>query len=160
MRPAPLVASALALCFVTTPAEAEVVKDHPVYIAAVAAGFFGGLGNSVAAIVYAAQDRSFHSPWVMSTLFSTAVCATFSGTLIYDSAQSGATPLGIVGTITFLAFAIWPAAWLVRSSLSEVAPGQRFDADVTPEETEDPAEALLPRSPNLPLAVPVVAFSF
>lgn len=160
MRGLPIIAGILALPVAASPAEAEVIEDHPVYIAAVAAGFAGGLGNSVAAIVYAAQGRSFHSAWVVSTLFSTAVCATFSGSLIYDSAQTGATPLGVVGMITFLAFSIWPTAWLVRSSISEVGPGQRFDSEVAPPKSEDPVEALGPKNRSPSAAVPVVAFTF
>ncbi len=151
MKGAAAIAILIALAGPSGPAEAarDPVKDHPFYIAAVTVGTFGGVGNSVAALVYAIQGRSFHPAWIGSTLVSSAICATMAGSLIVEAIDDPG-PFTIPGIIGYLIISLWPTAWLLRSALSEVPLGARFDSEVAPAETEDPVDALRPPPAELP----------
>jgi hypothetical protein len=119
-------------------ARAEPVRDHPFYIAVASVGGVGGLANTIGALVYAIQDRSFHSPWVATIVLSSSICAAMAGQLIIDAKNGeGSVALNVVGIVGFLVASLWPAAWLMRSALSDVPFGEPFDPEL-PE--EEPAE--------------------
>lgn len=142
-----------------TPARAEVVDgDQPAIIGAVTLGSLAGITTSIAAIVYAARGRSFHTPWVAISMFSIAVTGAMTGALIVDGAQSGMTAWHGVGILFFAVHTAWPAYFVLRSALSPVEPGAPFDeapaAAWAPAPTRDPFAALA--RPALP-AAPVAA---
>src|SRR5688572_10911168 len=119
-------AIAIALSLTTSEASAQ-VKDHPVYIGLVSAGAVGGLTNSIAALVYAIDNRSFHEAWIGTTLFSSAICGAFAGQLMVEAANDRGKPgFVITGIISFLVMSLWPAAWVTYSALGDAALGERF----------------------------------
>jgi hypothetical protein len=127
MKRAMLIAAAISV--LPNAAHAQ-VKDHPVYIGIVSVGALGGLTNSIAALVYAIDNRSFHEPWIGTTLFSSAVCGAFAGQLMYDAANGNGKPAFLItGIIGFLVMTIWPAAWVTYSALADAPLGQRFSEE-------------------------------
>ena len=117
-------------------ARADIVKDHPFYIAVLSVGGISGIANSIAALVYAIQDRSFHAPWIGTTMFGSAVCAVAAGALIIDAKNGdGSVALNVVGIVGFLVLSLWPIGWVTRSALSDVPLGDKFDA--VPEVVEE-----------------------
>ena len=121
-------------------AAADPVKDHPAYIAIASVGGVGGIANTIGALVYAIQDRSFHSPWIGTIVLGSSICGALAGQLIIDAKNGeGSIALNVVGIVGFIIASAWPAAWLIRSALSDVPFGERFDSEVAPEETEDPS---------------------
>ena len=121
-------------------AEAEPVRDHPFYIAVASVGGVGGIANTIGALVYAIQDRSFHAPWIGTIVLGSSICGALAGQLIIDAKNGeGSVALNVVGIVGFIIASAWPAAWLIRSALSDVPFGEKFDSEVAPEETEDPA---------------------
>lgn len=129
------------------PARAEVI-DGPVIAVVVGLGNVAALSTSVAAIVYAVDGRAFDDPWVVAALFSSAICGATTVAIGIDGlSQSDGPGLGIVLALE-AALTIWPAYWTVRSALSEVDPGEKFDAEVAPKETRDPENSA--RLPSVP----------
>ena len=54
-----------------------------------------------------------------------------AGQLIIDAKNGdGSIALNVVGIVGFLVASLWPAAWLMRSALSDVPFGERFDSEV------------------------------
>jgi hypothetical protein len=135
MRGVGLIAFALSLAVSDASAQ---VKDHPVYIGVVSAGAIGGLTNSIAALVYAIDNRSFHEAWIGTTLFSSAVCGAFAGQLMVDAANDRGKPAFVItGIISFLVMSIWPAAWVTYSALADAPLGERFSEEPAVEEAPE-----------------------
>ena len=151
-----LAALTAAIVLAPGPARAEVINEHPAYWVIVGLGTVGGLANSISAIVYAAQKRSFDTPWIVTTFISTAICAVWTGQLIYDAGDAGATIFNVGGAFIYAGLTVWPATWALVSSLYDAEPGEHLPA---PEPTKDPVEALRPRSPRAPV-FPIAAFEF
>jgi hypothetical protein len=128
MRALPLT---VLIALLTPEAQAEPVRDHPFYIAVASVGGVGGIANTIGALVYAIQDRSFHTPWVATIVLSSSICAAMAGQLIIDAKNGeGSVALNVVGIVGFLVASLWPAAWLMRSALSDVPFGEPFDTEV------------------------------
>jgi hypothetical protein len=125
-------ATLLAVAGVPATAHAGPVDDHPAIITAVTVGAAGSLATSIGALVYAIQDRSFHSAWIPTTFIAAAISVALSGALIYDAAQSNATIFNVGGAVLMIALSAWPTAWVLKSSLSDVEPGARFTAEPDP----------------------------
>ncbi len=123
-------------------AHAQVIDDHPAFIVLVAVGTLGGLANTIGAIIYAVRNRSFDSGWVVPILLSSAICASFAGAIIADMAGSEPTGIGVGATIGYLAISLWPAGWLLRSSLSDVEPGERLDPPLPPPSASNASASL------------------
>ena len=119
----PIIVCAALGTFVPAPAEAAVQSDTVLSIAA-GAGGVGGLAASIAAVVYAAQERTFDTPWVIVSLISSAICTSTALTLALNTDSGG----GAVGTVVLSGFAIWPAYWTIRGATSGVPPGAPLDA--------------------------------
>ncbi len=119
--------AALALLLVPQTALAGPGAEIP--IVATIGGLLG-VTNNIAAIVYAANDQSFHTPWIVSSCFSTAVLTALSANLFVETADNpNGTVLTPIGALILLGLAAWPAAWSVVSSLSDVEPGDPFGTE-------------------------------
>lgn len=135
------------------PAEASVVEgDQPELLVPVVAGSLGGIATSIAAIVYALDDRAFDDAWILGSMFSTAVSgAMFAGFLANAPNQPGSETL--LGALFFGALTAWPAYWTVKTALAEVEPGERFDSPL-PAGSETPVVDVRPLpSPALTFAI-------
>jgi hypothetical protein len=163
MRAAAVCGLVLALAR-AAPAEAQVIDGNAeVQGVVLAVGTLAGLTNSVATVVYAAQNRSFDHGWVISSFVSTAVCGAFAVGLTAEASDTGEGAL-VVSALVYYVLALWPGAWTLRGALSEVAPGERFDAAAPKPEAlaappRDPfRRARSPRLPATALALPPIRF--
>lgn len=138
----------------------DVVSDDPVITTAAVLGTLGGLTTSIAAIVYAAEDRTFDDAWVVTSLFTTAICGAMSVAMALDAPNTGGA-LPIIGTMFFGTLAGWPLYWTAKSALADADPGEPFDApfDVEPSVVPDDAPVRT-LSSDRALVVPLVAVSF
>lgn len=100
--------------------------NNPVQVTTLTVGTLLGLTNSVATVVYAVQNRSFETPWVVSSFVSTAACGAFAVGIAVN-VDEGGNSNQLLAAIPFLLLAIVPASWSIRGALSEVGPGERFD---------------------------------
>ncbi|MCK6548282.1 hypothetical protein L6R52_20715 [Myxococcota bacterium] len=155
-------AAAFALGLAASDAHAaDVISDDPVITSVAVLGTLGGLTTSIAAIVYASEGRTFDDAWVVTSLFTTAICGAMTAAIAMDAPSTGGA-MPIVGTLFFGTLAAWPAYWTVKSSLADADPGEPFDAplDVEPPRVvpdDAPARTL---STGPAIVVPVVAMVF
>lgn len=135
-------------------AEAQ-VSGNPAIVTIAVVGTLGGIASSVGAVVYAVEDRAFDDVWIVSSLISSGICGAMTGAIAVEGFSSGdGGVIGGVGLVFYAALTIWPAYWVVRTSLSEVDPGDKFDGEYLPEEPVDPfASSRLPQ-------LPATTFSF
>jgi hypothetical protein len=151
---------ALSICsaaiLVGAEARADVVEDNAATMTIVGLGVVGGIATSIAAIVYAVDDRSFDSPWIVASLFSAAVCGAMTVALIADTAGgTGDKTTSVLSIFALVPATIWPTFWTVRTAIADVEPGERFDT-YEPEELEEEAR----RDTRGALIVPAFAITF
>jgi hypothetical protein len=150
MRSLVIAALACSLTAIAEPARAQ-VRENPAIITVTVLGTLGGVATSVGAIVYAVEQRAFEGPWVVASLFSSAICGAMTVSFAVSGFSESSVGLDTgLGMLFYAAMTIWPTYWTVRGALSDVDPGEKFEGDVVPEETEDPAESLELRSSQLP----------
>jgi hypothetical protein len=134
----------VAACSIATANHARAaVIEGPVAGTAVALGTIGGMATSVAAIVYAFDNRAFDTSWVITSLITSAICGSTSVALMVSGDVDSFW--GVTGVMFYAALTIWPGYYVVRTSLSSVDPGDRFDAydtEVAPAPTEDLEEEI------------------
>lgn len=145
---------ALVLGFSARRAEAQ-VSGNPVITTIAVVGTLGGVATSVGAAVYAIEGRAFDDGWVVGALISSGICGAMTGAIAVEGITSsdGSIAIGI-GMLFYAAITIWPAYWVIRTSLSEVDPGDKLEGEYLPEEPVDPFAAS--RLPQLP----ATTFSF
>ncbi|MEQ9498492.1 MAG: hypothetical protein RIT81_16575 [Deltaproteobacteria bacterium] len=132
-------------------ASAQVEGDEVIVTTAVL-GTIAGITNAIAVTVYAVEGRALGSGWVVSTLFSTAICGALTTSFIVAAARNDGVGYSI-GTLFYALLTVWPGYYVIRSSLSEAEPGEYFDAEVAPDDTEDPISSLTPAPRRLPTAL-------
>lgn len=111
-----------------------------------------GLTNSVAAVVYLVQDRSFDDGWLVSSAFSTALCAGLTIAAAED-ASANPTDDGLpILAVGMAVVALVPAIWAVRSTVDEALPGEPFDPEKRREYRIEKAGELSLRPPVDPFA--------
>lgn len=111
-----------ALVALAAPAEAAGLPNE-VSFTLYGVGAASGLASTIAAIVYAAQGRSFDSGWVVAALISSALCLGGAIGLAPFAEDPGAL-VGVIGNVGLAAF---PLYWTGRSALAEVPPGAPLD---------------------------------
>ena len=120
-----------------------------VIAAAVVLGTIGAVTTGIGAAVYAVEGRAFTTPWVVGSLFSSAICGGMAIAL-FSEADSGA--VAVAFALIYVGLAAWPAAWSIRSALNPAGFGQPLDA---PAPLPRPERALAD-----PLPRPALALSF
>lgn len=144
----------LSALLVLAPAPARAgVEGDGVIVSAVVLGSLAGAANTVAALVYGLDQRAFDVPWVVSSMFSTAICGGLTVSFVVDLA-GGADPGLVIGILFFGALAAIPGYWTVRSALAESDPGERFDGPTLEAQTVQRPEARDPMGTLLPAANP------
>lgn len=141
MRIGLIAAGVLAATFAATPAEAQ-IGGNAFNVTTAILGTLGGITNSIAVTVYAVDGRALGSGWVVSSLFSTAICGSIATSFVLTGFDGGSSTPALIGTIFYAFLAAWPGYYVVRSALAEAEPGELFDAEVVPDDTEDPIDAL------------------
>lgn len=135
MRRAAPILVALGALMSAEPAEAAVVDgDQPAIVITLGLGSLGAVTTSIAALVYAVRGRSFHTPWVVVSMFSCAITGAFATTLMVDTAREGFGTARAIGLLVYLGLTAWPGYFTVRSALSPGPPGSPFDYEVGYEE--------------------------
>jgi hypothetical protein len=141
-----LAAWMIAAALVYAPAaRADAVEGTAVMVSVVTIGTVGGLATSISTLVHALDRRTFEGPWVVASMFTSAVCGTVAISFI-ASGDAGSGGWGVVGTMFYLGLTAVPTYWVIKSALADVDPGERFDADIMPAPEDDP-EAALNRRP-------------
>lgn len=154
-RPQASIAAASALLALGAPSSAfaQIEADGAIIGTAVL-GTIAGVTNAIAVSVYAVEGRSLGSGWIVSSMFSSAICGAISVSFVVSAANDGANLGKSIGLIFYTFLAAWPGYYVVRSALSDAAPGEYFEADIAPDPTSDPIGALQrsPRRMSAPLA--------
>jgi len=129
MRPAvATLGLAAALGLGPAAAEAAVVDgDQPAIVLTLGLGTLAGITTSIAAIVYAVKGKSFHTPWVVVSMFSCAITGSFAATLAVDTAREGFGAIRAIGLLSFAGLTAGPLYFTIRSALSPGPPGAYFD---------------------------------
>jgi hypothetical protein len=148
MKRALIVTAALATIAYGAEAEAGVADDG-VIVSVVTLGTLAGVANTISALVYSLDERSFDVPWIASSLFSSAVCGSMMVSFVVEAAGSGEAGWLILSLITGVLTGV-PAYWTIKSAISEADPGERFDAPALEAQAQrpltiDPIGELLPR---------------
>lgn len=145
-----------------TPAEAGVADDG-VIISTVIIGALAGTTNTVAALVYGLEERTFDVPWVVSSMFSTGVCGSLAISFVVDAGSSSDVIGPLIGVLFFAALAAIPSYWTIKSALAEADPGEQFDAPLLEAEARpevrDPMDRLTPNAPRPAMIIPL-GFNF
>lgn len=155
------IATLAVACAIASPseAEAEVVAANPAMLAVVTLGTVGGLTSSVGAIVFSLEHRTFTSGWVVTALFSTAICGAMTTALIVEGARGGNGAGGaLFGAVFYAAITLWPGYWTVRSALAEAPPGESLDGTPLRKDALDPAREIRPHAAFA--SVPTLSFPF
>lgn len=145
-----LVASACVALAAPSSASAQVEGDG-VIVATAVLGTIAGVTNAIAVTVYAVEGRVLGSGWIVSSLFSTAVCTALTVSFVAASVRNDGVGYSI-GTLFYALLAAWPGYYVVKSAWTTVPPGEYFDTEVAPDETTDPVSSLTPAPRRLPTA--------
>ena len=151
----------LGVAIAAVPARADVIDgSNPVIVFAVAAGGVGGLTTSIAATVYALDDRTFDSGWVVTSLLSSAICGAFFVSLAADAASNGAELGHFTGMLSFGTFTVWPVVWTVRTAMADVEPGEHLHELDTELESRAPIPGATPMRLTDRPYIPIASFGF
>ena len=155
----------LAALAVLAPATAHAgVADDGVIISTVIIGALAGTTNTVAALVYGLEGRTFDVPWVVSSMFSTGICGSLAISFVVDAGNSSDLIGPMIGVLFFAALAAIPSYWTIKSALAEAGPGEQFDAPLLEAqarpEVQDPMGRLTPTSFPRPALIVPLGFNF
>lgn len=155
-----------------TPANAASPPDGniPFITSMAAAGAVGGLTTSIAAIVYALDDKPFSKGWSTAAIISAGWAGGMAGSFGYRITQPDSDAGSLIAFFFFAAATIWPTYYTIRSVFVSPLPDppppapvalhdSRDAHDPAPVAFQDPMDALDP-TPSSDGAVLLLPVSF
>jgi hypothetical protein len=116
-------------------ARADDLAQEAIFGTLAGAGVVGTIITGIAAAVYAIDGRAFDSGWVFTAIISGALSTGMATALIVDGVRKG-VGLEIAGGVLAAALTAWPTYWMIKGSLYDVDPGERFETATPKDQPE------------------------